>query len=219
MLEGLDLLALVARRLARRLGHRVPLEDLIAIGRPALVQITRDYDPARSSFSPYARARLKWAIIDGIRRETRWRSELGRANALAASERYAEDEGDDTDPTDDPVAQRQRLAAVLSAHATAMAIGLLSARCHGGHVFSQGAQSPEEHASQSELMEAVRAAVRALPARERALVERHYFEGERFDHIAEDLGISKSRASRLHARAIEELSRVLGGVFATPAPP
>jgi DNA-directed RNA polymerase specialized sigma24 family protein len=37
---------------------------------------------------------------------------------------------------------------------------------------------------------------------ERQLVERHYFRGEAFNDIAESLGISKSWASRMHAKAL-----------------
>lgn len=48
-------------------------------------------------------------------------------------------------------------------------------------------------------------AVASLPTRERLLVERHYYDGERFDVIARDLGISKSWASRLHDRALRSL--------------
>ena len=53
----------------------------------------------------------------------------------------------------------------------------------------------------------------ALPARERALIERHYFGGEPFDEIAKDLGISKSWASRLHTQAIQALAKALRGSY------
>ena len=71
------------------------------------------------------------------------------------------------------------------------------------------AQSPEDEAARSELAAQVRMRVSALPERERALVERHYFGDEPFDRIAQDLGISKSWASRLHERAISQLARDL----------
>ena len=38
---------------------------------------------------------------------------------------------------------------------------------------------------------------------------RHYLEGARFDHVAEELGLSKSWASRLHTRALTRLSKRL----------
>jgi RNA polymerase sigma factor for flagellar operon FliA len=91
-----------------------------------------------------------------------------------------------------------------------MALGLVAS--HGDvAALPDEADSPEESASRAELAQAVRRAVQELPERERALVERHYFDGERFDRIAQDLGISKSWASRLHAQAIGRLSEQLRG--------
>jgi RNA polymerase sigma factor for flagellar operon FliA len=50
-----------------------------------------------------------------------------------------------------------------------------------------------------------------LPENEAVLVRRHYLEGERFDHVAKELGLSKSWASRLHTRAIKRLTEALRG--------
>jgi RNA polymerase sigma factor for flagellar operon FliA len=50
-----------------------------------------------------------------------------------------------------------------------------------------------------------------LPTAESELVRRHYLNGERFDHVAEELGLSKSWASRLHTRALGRLAKRLKG--------
>ncbi|MGK3996142.1 sigma-70 family RNA polymerase sigma factor [Sorangium sp. So ce1024] len=208
--EGLPLLHLVAKRIARRLGRRVPVEDLVALGHPALLDVARTYDPSRSTFEAYAKRKIRWAIFDGVRRETRWRSAAARASALAASARFAEGRcaEDDADAPATQEAYAARLSGLLAGHAAALALGLVSAQ---GDVAAvpDAADTPEESASRAELAHAVRAAVRELPERERALVERHYFDGERFDQIAQDLGISKSWASRLHTQAIERLGERL----------
>ncbi|WP_438000198.1 sigma-70 family RNA polymerase sigma factor [Sorangium sp. So ce185] len=208
--EGLALLQLVAKRVARRLGRRIPVEDLVALGHPALLEVVRTYDPGRSSFEAYAKRKIRWAIFDGIRRETRWRSAAARASALAASARFAEGRGPEDD-ADAPATQEDyaaRLGGLLAGHAAAMALGLLSNQGDVAAV-ADAADSPEERASAAELAQAVRHAVRELPERERALVERHYFDDERFDQIAQDLGISKSWASRLHSQAIARLGELL----------
>jgi RNA polymerase sigma factor FliA len=211
VLQGMPVLRLMAKRIARRLGRRIPEEDLVALGHPALLDVARTYDPSRSSFPAYASTKIRWAIFDGIRRETRWRSVAARAGALAASARYTEGRSADdaeTPPTQE--AHAAQLGELLAGHAAAMALGLLSS--HGDvAAVADAAESPEEHVERAELAQAVRQAVSALPERERALVERHYYGGERFDLIAQDLGISKSWASRLHAQAIERLSAQLSG--------
>lgn len=49
------------------------------------------------------------------------------------------------------------------------------------------------------------AALAALPESERAIIEQHYFAGRSLLDAGSTLGISKSWASRLHARALETL--------------
>ena len=59
----------------------------------------------------------------------------------------------------------------------------------------------------AETLVAVREAMDALPDQERHLVQRHYFDDVRLDEAASELGLSKSWASRLHGRAIENITR------------
>ena len=47
------------------------------------------------------------------------------------------------------------------------------------------------------------------PDAERTLLERHYFDDLTFEDAAREIGLSKSWASRLHARAIENLGKSL----------
>ena len=69
--------------------------------------------------------------------------------------------------------------------------------------------SPEEAVAQAELRKMVIEALEELPSDERELVRRHYLEGERFDHVAASLGLSKSWGSRLHTRAVARLTKRL----------
>ena len=55
----------------------------------------------------------------------------------------------------------------------------------------------------------MRAALRELPAQERAIVEAFYFKDRNLQDAGRDLGVSKSWASRLHAAAIDKLRRRL----------
>jgi RNA polymerase sigma factor for flagellar operon FliA len=208
--QGLPVVQTVSRSLARRLGGHVPLDDLTGIGNLALLDVARTYDPSRATFAAYAAQRLRWAILDGLRRETHVRSTASRASALMASERLA-----DVDASADPGApeaaepttvedDRAALGGLLAGHAAALAVGLLASPPDPLLV-----DSPEEEVQRAELAHLVRGIVGALPDRERALIERHYYGGEAFDAIARDLGISKSWASRLHERAILAVKQAL----------
>jgi RNA polymerase sigma factor for flagellar operon FliA len=72
--------------------------------------------------------------------------------------------------------------------------------------------TPEEALGHAELLARVRAGIETLPKEEAELIRRHYLEGERFDRVAVDLGLSKSWASRLHTRAIGRLTKRLRGI-------
>jgi len=204
--QGLPLVQMVSRRIARRLGGQVGLDDLTSIGNLALVEVARSYDPSRAAFTAYAASKLKWAILDGLRRETHGRSTAARVLALMASERLSEAE--ETRPESDapttPEQDQEALRGLLEGQAAAMALGLL-ATPHDPSVAPTPPTTPEEALASAQLRDAARRAVAELPARERALVERHYFGGEQFDAIAHDLGISKSWACRLHEKALGAL--------------
>jgi RNA polymerase sigma factor for flagellar operon FliA len=96
--------------------------------------------------------------------------------------------------------------------AAAMVLGLVvsSARGEEGeHIGVSAGTDPEAAVAEAELLNVVREAIETLPSEEAELVRRHYLEGERFDHVAAELGLSKSWASRLHTRAIGRLSKRL----------
>jgi RNA polymerase sigma factor FliA len=206
--QGLSVVQAVARRLARRLGGHVQKDDLAGIGNMALLDVARSYDPQRAPFTAYATWRVRCAILDVLRRDTHARSTAVRAAALLASERFAEAQAERPEP-EGPTTQEEdhaALASLLKGHAAALAFGLVS-----GLPDPDVARTPEEHVQEAELAHVVKGVVGALPDRERALIERHYYGGEAFDVIAQDLGISKSWASRLHERAILAVKRAMAG--------
>ena len=51
----------------------------------------------------------------------------------------------------------------------------------------------------------LRGAIQQLPARERQLMDLYYYGGKNLEEAGESMGLSKSWACRLHARAIQLL--------------
>jgi len=195
----------VARRLARKFGGHVSVDDLRSLGNSALPEIVDTWDPSRGTFEAYASQRLTWAMRDGVRRETHGRSAAARARALLASDRVSRAYAADADePGTTAEAHVGALDQLLRAHAGAMALAFMTADPEAEEV-----EDPEQRLVTLERRRVVRAAIAALGERERALIERHYFGGEQFDAIAADLGVTKSWASRLHARALAALGPAL----------
>jgi RNA polymerase sigma factor for flagellar operon FliA len=203
----LEVVDIVARQMARRMGTVVTIDDLRSFGREGLLHAARSYDPSRGvPFRRWANVRVRGAMIDGVRQ---WgalpRQTYRELKALEAGDALLEqyDEDDAARPAATAEDADSRLSSFLAGMATAIAVGTM------GRVDADEEPTPEDMLGSAEMLERVRAAVARLPAQERHMVERHYFEGERLDQAAAALGLSKSWGSRLHARAIELITQSL----------
>jgi len=212
---NLDLPRILARQVGRDMGRHVALDDLEAAGREGLVRAAKKFDESRGvPFRRFANHRVRGAMIDALRREStlprRARERLvAMQAALELNEGASEELAAPAAPGTTPSLLDLRLADHLGNLATAMALGLIAKTAlqdDDAVVAVSGDESVEDVLVREQLRERVREAVRELPDQERALVERHYFGGERFDLVAAELGLSKSWASRLHTRAVERLT-------------
>lgn len=212
--ECLDLVDIVARQLKRQLGGSYDLDDLRSAGREGLVMAARSFDPTRGvPFRRWANLRVRGAIIDAIRQAGALpRRVHARLRAIEAGDRTQDamlEEGAAA-PAATASDADQRLDSYLAGIATAMALGLLapSVGPEPEDVRDLGATA-EEQLAHHELVALVRKAAEARPEAERHLLVRHYFDGLTFDEAAKEIGLSKSWASRIHARAIEGLAKEL----------
>ena len=213
----LDLVDIIARQTARAMGSVVELDDLRSFGREGLLDAARKFDSERGvPFRAYANFRVRGAIIDGIRSMAQLpRRAYERLNGLSAALKVSEGSADDTftSPENTNRAQAdQALGDHLAAMATAITVGLIAPAGvgeDGERVQVSTADSPEDAVSRAQLLALVQSAIHELPDEEEQLVRRHYLEGERFDHVAQSLGLSKSWASRLHTRAMQRLAKRL----------
>jgi RNA polymerase sigma factor FliA len=218
--SALDLVDAIARRILRELGSVAELDELLSYGREGLLDAARKFDASRGvPFRGYASFRVRGAILDGVRANARLpRRVHERLRGLEAAARTTEGALEDAfqppAPGASPEDAGRALGEHLAAMATAVAMGLLSSTAYGEEgerVPIEAGGSPEEQLAREELLELVRRGIEALPAQEAELVRRHYLQGERFDHVAAELGLSKSWASRLHTRAIKRLTDRLKG--------
>lgn len=217
----LGLVEIVARQVGRAIGRGVDLDELRSFGREGLLDAARRFDPERGvPFKSYANYRVRGAVIDGVRSLGRLpRRAHQRLNGYRAAASYSEGAVEDAQTPEVPGATRADAARALGEHlaamATAVAVGLIATAAHGDEGEPAGVamgDNPEDALSNAELLHVVRDAIAGLPTEEAELVRRHYLEGERFDHVAQELGLSKSWASRLHTRAIKRLTKRLHGV-------
>lgn len=211
--EGRSVVDVVARTVSRLVGYG-EIAELCSVGRAALVEAARVHQPGRTPFPSFAAQRLRWAMIDHVRRERHARGARRRAHAvatadLAAAAHAAEARATDGERTELPTQEtaRDALATALARRAEALAVGLVLAGRRGP--APELAPDPEDAVITRLAHAQLHAAVAQLPERQRTIVERYYFEEERLETIAEAIGVSKSWASRLHSQALLVLGRAL----------
>ena len=181
-----------ARRLARRSGAPVEVDELVACGSEGLVEAARSFDPARGvPFDAYARARVQGAMLDGLRALAPLPRALHRARLAEAGAGR---------PPDAEARHRARFA-------TAQGDGLLFETALSGEVpiAASPDPGPEVLAGRRQLRRLVASALAELPRDECELVRRHALEGQPLAHAAESLGLGEARAGRLYRRALLRL--------------
>lgn len=202
--ERLELVDLIARKMARSVGARVDQDELVAAGREGLLDAARRFEPTRGvPFGAYATYRIRGAMSDWIRKSVEVpRRAHERLLALEAASAVNEGEA--------AYAFRERatlparsaadahLAEHLGAVATAATLTLVAA-----------ADNPEEAFARAEFLAHVQRALDQLPAEAAAVVRRHYLDGERLEDIARELAVSKSWVTRLLTRTTARLARRL----------
>jgi len=200
----------IAAKAKQNVGGAIDFDELVAFGTQGLVEAADRFDPARGiAFTTFSYYRIKGAIYDGLRK-LGWLGRgdyarfQARSNDLLAN--FAE-RGTPARSIDDAA---NDLAITLDQVATVF-VTSLEAQIHDP---PSDAPDGPTMVARRERASAVRSAMASLPQKERALVQLCYFEDLSLTEAGARLGLSKSWASRLHARAIRSLGEVLGPAFA-----
>ncbi len=212
--QGQALVRSLAAKIARTTGVHIDLDDLIAYGQIGLAEAARDYHSGRGSqFTSYAYYRIRGAIYDGISKmswTSRSRYHRLRYEQLANETlREVNEAAERNSPAGDSNWFRgvtEKLTVVFLASHGEEAAGWSDAM-----IEDPSAAPPMEVASR-EIAQKLRELVATLPAAEQRLIRTIYFEGATLQEAATALGISKSWASRLHAKTLSQLAMRLHGL-------
>ena len=217
--EHLHLVHSIAAKLRGRLGKTMEPGDLVGYGTQGLIEAARRYDPKHgATFSTFAYYRIRGAMFDGMR-TMGWfsRSDYARLRAeeraaeylAAAAEREATERmaASASEAATDKAAALETIAELLGGIATIHITSLEAARDEPDHRF----RAPDQAMLDVEGGERVRAALAALPAKERRLLRLYYWSDQNLEAAGKKMGLSKSWASRLHARAVQHLREILEG--------
>jgi RNA polymerase sigma factor for flagellar operon FliA len=211
----------VAGRLGSGLPAHVEEGDLVSYGLLGLIGAIERFDPTRDiKFETYAIARIKGSIIDELR-SMDWVPRSVRARARDIERAIADLEARLTRaPTDEEIADklgiteeefqgslmeisRSSIAALdelwASPGSSGDAVALIDT------IEDPQAAEPQMAMAHTELREALGDAISRLPEREKLVVTLYYYEELTLREIGEVLGVTESRVSQLHTKAILRL--------------
>ncbi len=223
----------VAGRLGSGLPAHVDEGDLVSYGLLGLMGAIERYDPERDvKFETYAIARIKGQIIDELRAMD-WVPRSVRSRARDIERAIAELESKSgRAPTDEEIARKLGISSdELEESLTEIARSSIAALDElwtvsgsGGDqvalidtIEDESASDPQGSLSQTEQKEAIADAIARLPEREKLVVTLYYYEELTLREIGEVLGVTESRVSQLHTKAILRLKAHLAAAGARAA--
>ena len=208
--ECQGLVRFLAQQVRSRTPSWVEMDDLIGYGQVGLMQAARDFDSnLGTKFSTFAYYRIRGAIYDGINKLMWCRSSRDpetKYDQMADS--VIQTSAASQAQTTDLVQETSWFAKT----AGSLAISYLTSLDGAGkpvEVVDKGAALPWAGIAQRETHLQLNQAIDRLPQDAAALVRAVYFEDRTLQEAADQLKISKSWASRLHAKALEQMARHL----------
>jgi RNA polymerase sigma factor for flagellar operon FliA len=218
----------VAGRLGAGLPSHVDDADLISYGLMGLIGAIERFEPERGiKFETFAMTRIRGAIIDELR-SLDWvpRSVRSRAREIEAAQNKLEHELQRA-PTEEELAeklgidQEELQTSLLEiANSSVYALDeLWTVSDSSGDQVSlldtisdPRADDPQETLDSSEVKDRLTDAIGSLPEREQLVVALYYYENLTLREIGEVLGVTESRVSQLHTKAVMRLKSRLQGV-------
>jgi RNA polymerase sigma factor for flagellar operon FliA len=216
----------VAGRMSSGLPAHVDEADLVSYGLTGLINAIERFDLTREiKFETYAITRIRGAIIDELRtldwvpRSVRTRArEIERANQKLESRLQRAPSDEEMASELEMTVQDFQDALVQISHSTIIALDeLWNTSDQNGDSVSlldtlpdNNAPSPEAVVDQGEVRDRIATAISALPEREKLVIALYYYENLTLREIGEVLGVTESRVSQLHTKAVLRLRSKLG---------
>lgn len=215
----LHLVHAAVARLKRRIPAYVDAADLYSVGLTGLVTAARKFNPVQGrTFAGFAALRIRGAMLDELRRmDTCSRRARVRARQLKASAEALEQKLGRA-ATDEEL--RSSLALTREQFRTwvgdAQPVTFVAIDRPVGETGETGASLHEFLADDTdrngatqlekeELVELLSRRLNELPASQRKILSMYYYDGRRVGEIAREFGVSSSRISQVHTRALDKI--------------
>jgi len=214
------LVKFLANRMAIRLPPSVSVDDLISAGIIGLLDAIDKFDPGKGvQFKTYAEFRIKGSILDelrsmdwiprSVRKKIREMEEVISAveqklNRPAEDSEIAEQMGVDLDTYYDML-DKARGIDLLSLDEYVSSYKHNSEAKKSYESTVRGDYDTVDQVMTQELREVIADGIKALPKREQMVVSLYYYNELTLKEIGEVMGLTESRISQIHTKAIIRL--------------
>ncbi|MCB0980942.1 MAG: FliA/WhiG family RNA polymerase sigma factor [Acidimicrobiaceae bacterium] len=208
------LVKFVAGRVGAGLPNSVDPGDLVSAGVFGLIDAVERFDPERGvKFETFAVPRIRGAVFDGLR-SLDWVPRSVRSRAREVEGAFTELEGRmGRAPTDEELATHLKISQPefqkwLTSIASTTVGPLDRALVAGAEPRALSGDVPDSPAmvvEEGEVRRLVKVEVRRLPEREKLVLSLYYDEGLTLAEIGSVLGVTESRVSQIHTKAVLHL--------------
>lgn len=201
----------IARRVRRRTGYVVELDDLICEGTIGLLQAAERFDPSRETdFEHLASVRVHGAMLDSLRRldplSQRRRREARKHQKLQA--RLELELGRSPTPEEMASELGMELDDYFKLNNELSAQAPVSLDDAGVDVHSREIRA-DQTVHQKQRSEHMKELIEGLPERQKLVLSMVYYNELSQKEVAQTLGVTEARISQLHKEALERLKKRL----------
>lgn len=191
----------IAVAIHRKLKGTFELDDLISYGQVGLAQAANEFDDTKGTlFSTYSYYRIRGAIYDGVGKMG-WQKTINRRDAKW-NEVLAENAERPAEPSQDSAAWLE----AISRRMATSAVLSYSNEDADIEVADDSVFQPVNQICGNELRARLQQLIDELPAETASLIRQIYFSEQTMVEAATQIGVSKSWASRLHAKGLQQLA-------------
>ncbi|WP_425060882.1 RNA polymerase sigma-D factor [Sporomusa carbonis] len=209
----LQLVKLVAGRIAVSLPQHVDKDDLISNGFFGLMESIDRFDPDRGiKFETYAVVRIRGAILDSLRAQD-WIPATIRQKARQYEQTVAKlEHALGRSVSDEEIAMAMKISLnelyTLINHLNSSTLIPLEEFAKT-ETASQHTPNPAQRVEEEEVKAMLAKSIDKLPEKERLVISLYYYEGLTLKEISLILKLSEARISQLHTKAIFRLRGAL----------
>ena len=192
-----------AKTFRRRFSEELEFADYVQFGMVGLLESIDRFDPTLGiKFETFASHRIQGAILNGVENLSEKQQQIAVRGRVRAERTKSLVDGVVGEPARTSAETLHRLADI----AIGLAMGFML-DSHGMYLDGEPStgNTPYERLELAQLRQLLSTLVDQLPAQERMVVRRHYYQHVQFDEIARTAQLTKGRVSQVHHAALRRL--------------